>query len=516
MSAVRVTCLNTPETNGVLERLHQTLRCEHSYQCEIELAAALAEEVDDSPRALSEVRPQEALGQRIDPSPSSTPVSGAGCPGSLTQYTLNSTGETRYRRARRASRIAHGKEVDVRVLPSREDRSRSAVFGLIGRSRVLRSRRRAQVLRRLRLPAAAQCGRIAALLVVCLLLAGSAIATPVSTAAIGRPVARAVLFYSPACQHCRDLIRGYLPSLMDEYGSRLQILSVNAADPAGRKLFQAAVTKFDVPLRDRGVPAVVIGDHFLSGNVDVSEQLPMLVAQYLSEGGVVWPAVPGLSRAMTAAGAVVTSSPSRLLAATEQHDSILDRLARDRWGNTLALIVLAGMLAVVGAVIWRAGRIWRSSAVVRRPSDGWKVYAVLALTALGLCISGYLVYVETTHSLALCGPVGDCNAVQQSTYARLFGVVPIAYVGMVGYLLIGVAFGISRLASRAPARAAARAFFLLTLCGTLFSIYLTALEPFAIGATCAWCLSSAVIVTLLLLLSTNGVRLNRQRNAAAD
>jgi len=74
--------------------------------------------------------------------------------------------------------------------------------------------------------------------------------------------------------------------------------------------------------------------------------------------------------------------------------------------------------------------------------------------------------------------------------------------------LIGVAFGISRLAAKTAAKAAARALVLLTLCGTLFSIYLTALEPFVIGATCAWCLSSAVIVTLLLLLSTNGMRLN--------
>jgi len=38
--------------------------------------------------------------------------------------------------------------------------------------------------------------------------------------------------------------------------------------------------------------------------------------------------------------------------------------------------------------------------------------------------------------------------------------------------------------------------------GVLFSIYLTFLEPFVIGATCAWCLSSAVIMTLLLLLTT--------------
>ena len=118
-------------------------------------------------------------------------------------------------------------------------------------------------------------------------------------------------------------------------------------------------------------------------------------------------------------------------------------------------------------------------------------------------------------AVALCGPVGDCNAVQQSTYARLFGVLPVAYVGMAGYLLIGVALGISRFASRTAALAAARALFLLTLCGALFSIYLTALEPFAIGATCAWCLSSAVIVTLLLLLNTSGVRPDRQRDVAA-
>jgi len=399
------------------------------------------------------------------------------------------------------------------MLPSTADRSRGGAFRLL--SRPHGRRRHTQVGRQSRLPVTARCLRRAALIVVWLLLAGSALATPVSAASAGGPVARAVLFYSPACQHCRDLIRGYLPSLLDQYGSRLQILSVNAADPAGRKLFQAAVTRFKVPLRDRGVPAVVIGDHFLSGGIDVSEQLPMLVAQYLSHGGVGWPAVPGLSGAMTASGALVTSSPSRLLAVTEQSDGVLDRLARDRWGNTAALIVLAGMLAVVGTVVWRSPGIWRAIAAARRPRGSWKVYAAAALTALGLCIAGYLAYVETTHSVALCGPVGDCNAVQQSTYARLFGVLPVAYVGMAGYLLIGVALGISRLASRTASLAAARALFLLTLCGVLFSVYLTALEPFAIGATCAWCLSSAVIVTLLLLLNTSGVRPDRQRDVAA-
>jgi uncharacterized membrane protein len=111
--------------------------------------------------------------------------------------------------------------------------------------------------------------------------------------------------------------------------------------------------------------------------------------------------------------------------------------------------------------------------------------------------------------------VGNCNAVQLSPYARLFGVLPIAYVGLTGYVLIGVALGIARLTSGTTAQAAARALVILTLCGTLFSIYLTALEPFVIGATCAWCLSSAVIVTLLLLLSANDLRIGRRRNAPA-
>jgi uncharacterized membrane protein len=225
--------------------------------------------------------------------------------------------------------------------------------------------------------------------------------------------------------------------------------------------------------------------------------------------------VPGLSQAMSASGALVTSSPSRLLAATEQPGGVLDRLARDRWGNRLALIVLAAMLFAVAKVIWRSAGIWRSVGSARRRRGGWGVSTATVLIAFGLCIAGYLAYIETTGSVALCGPVGNCNAVQLSTYARLFGVLPIAYVGLVGYVLIGVALGIGWLTSGTTAKAAARALVILTLCGTFFSIYLTALEPFVIGATCAWCLSSAVIVTLLLLLSANDLQLERRGNGAA-
>jgi len=45
------------------------------------------------------------------------------------------------------------------------------------------------------------------------------------------------------------------------------------------------------------------------------------------------------------------------------------------------------------------------------------------------------------------------------------------------------------------------AFFGMALFGVIFSIYLTYLEPFVIRAVCMWCLSSAVIMTLILLNS---------------
>ena len=50
------------------------------------------------------------------------------------------------------------------------------------------------------------------------------------------------------------------------------------------------------------------------------------------------------------------------------------------------------------------------------------------------------------------------------------------------------------------------ALFGMALFGTGFSIYLTFLEPFVIGATCMWCLSSAIILTVILLLSLDRAR----------
>jgi uncharacterized membrane protein len=169
-----------------------------------------------------------------------------------------------------------------------------------------------------------------------------------------------------------------------------------------------------------------------------------------------------------------------------------DRFRRDEVANSLALIVLGLMLlSVVGA-----------AAYGRKGSPAGGPNAVVPLLALiGLAVAIYLAFVETSGTEAVCGPVGDCNAVQQSEWAELFGVIPIGVIGVAGYAVVLAAWAVARLGSGRLADWSRVALLAGSAAGVAFSVYLTFLEPFVIGATCMWCLGSAVIVTLLMWLT---------------
>jgi len=128
--------------------------------------------------------------------------------------------------------------------------------------------------------------------------------------------------------------------------------------------------------------------------------------------------------------------------------------------------------------------------------------AVVLLALAGMAIAGYLTFVETSGIPAVCGPVGDCNTVQNSEFAVLFGIIPVGALGLAGYAAILPAWlGARRLRGRAADWAGVLAFGLAAF-GTLYSLVLTFLEPFVIGATCMWCLTSAVVITALLWLTS--------------
>lgn len=133
----------------------------------------------------------------------------------------------------------------------------------------------------------------------------------------------------------------------------------------------------------------------------------------------------------------------------------------------------------------------------------WINWAVPVLVAAGLVVAGYLTYVETTANLVECGvAIPGCVTVQTSSYAKLFGFFPIALLGVVGYIVILAAWILEKFVTPSKKDLVSLVLWGVCMFGVLFSIYLTFLEAFVIHATCSWCILSAVLMILLLWVST--------------
>lgn len=122
------------------------------------------------------------------------------------------------------------------------------------------------------------------------------------------------------------------------------------------------------------------------------------------------------------------------------------------------------------------------------------------LGLIGLVIAGYLSY---EHYFGGDNPVcftgGGCETVQHSDYAKLAG-LPVPLLGLFGYItvLIGAAL---------PGDAGRLIGVFAGLVGFMFSVYLTYLELFVIHAICQWCVASAVVMTIVFIVSlVRGIR----------
>jgi len=445
------------------------------------------------------------------------------------------------------------------------------------------------------------------------------------------PVVHAVLFYSPTCPHCHDVITNFLIPLQNEYGSRLVIIGLDTTQPWANELFWEALRFYEVPEDQWAVPFMIVDDQILVGGDEIPSRFRTILDEGLAAGGIDLPDLPALmtfmkeqdllderypdrriakqappqeesggakeetgaaqgqeesggealpesdsgsgmgadtvSREAPSGGEEPTADTSSApettgpdtdrtmegdtLAATPSDEGAVgrggpepsdeteavpgsmptdsagagggapepgsgggatavregegslglqdaatrlesmtawDRFSQDPVGNSLAVLVLLGMLISL-AVTGFPGRVRRSS---------WPAWTVPILVVAGMGVAAYLSFVEVSQVQAVCGPVGDCNTVNQSEYARLFGFLPVGILGLAGYALLLVFWVLGRWGSeslRVPGR---MGLWAGALFGVLFSIYLTFLEPFVIGATCAWCLTSAVVMTLLL------------------
>ena len=131
----------------------------------------------------------------------------------------------------------------------------------------------------------------------------------------------------------------------------------------------------------------------------------------------------------------------------------------------------------------------------------WLKVASIILVIIGIIISGYIVITEVLNTQTICPQTAtvNCDVVQHSAYSKI-GPIPVAYLGLGGYLLILLSLLLETRIPFLQARGK-MVVFGLTLFGVLFSGYLTSVEAFILHTWCLWCVGSAVTMTLLFIVS---------------
>ncbi len=345
-----------------------------------------------------------------------------------------------------------------------------------------------------------------------------------------KPIVQAIFFFSPTCPHCHDVINEVLLPMIEAQGESLQIMGIDTTKPDGAQFYQAAIERYQIPSQRRGVPTLIIGEVVLVGSLEIPEQFPGLVEKARADGGIGWPDIPGLERTVppetkhppspspnpaVTATPLPTTTPKSKQSATSTATPTLAAVITlgqsnlpatenevappDAIGFTLAGVIMFGMVLALGYAAYHLTARLKDLLRFKRAQITYATsWAIPILALFGLSIAIYLAYVEMTHVEAICGPIGECNVVQASIYAQILG-IPIAVLGILNYLAMGALWAGQQLSNRRLTNLSALGLLGLAIFGTLFSIYLTLLELFVIQAVCIWCLSSAVITTLLML-----------------
>ena len=130
----------------------------------------------------------------------------------------------------------------------------------------------------------------------------------------------------------------------------------------------------------------------------------------------------------------------------------------------------------------------------RVPSEPGLRIALAIVALAGLGVSGYLTIVRFSGDVPACVVGGGCGTVQKSEYSELAG-IPVAVLGIAAYAGL-------LLAAILPGQLGRALGLFTALVGVGFSAWLTYAELFIIEAICAWCVTSAVLITLALVLAT--------------
>ena len=130
------------------------------------------------------------------------------------------------------------------------------------------------------------------------------------------------------------------------------------------------------------------------------------------------------------------------------------------------------------------------------------VFAVLGIVVSSLALKVH--YDDPGKEPCSINDKWDCGVVNHSPYAVIYG-VPVAAIGIAGYLLIAVLALLRRRTVLVP----------IVLVGFAFALYLTHIEARVLEVYCLYCVISQGIIAVLVLLSVVWLGMGRKRAATA-
>lgn len=128
---------------------------------------------------------------------------------------------------------------------------------------------------------------------------------------------------------------------------------------------------------------------------------------------------------------------------------------------------------------------------------------LIALSIVGLLDAAYLTYIKLIED-GICAVSSGCEVVNTSQFAVMWG-IPIAAIGGAAYLVILAALLLEPRSEFFDLNGPLVVFG-LSLVGVLYSAYLTYLELYVIHAICPFCVVSAIVLVLMLIVSIARLR----------
>ncbi|MCZ7669498.1 MAG: vitamin K epoxide reductase family protein [Chloroflexi bacterium] len=145
------------------------------------------------------------------------------------------------------------------------------------------------------------------------------------------------------------------------------------------------------------------------------------------------------------------------------------------------------------------------------PQD-WQLRLIQLLTIPGMIIAYFLLLYHNGNLFSICEPGGfeDCGLVSGpgAPYSAI-GPIPVALIGLVGYFVIFLSIWLAEWVDKIE-EYLPEIMVGLTGLAFLFTAYLTTLELIVIRAYCRYCLMSAGIITIMLILAVSYlIKVNR-------